>query len=110
LTGKVLFSGFCGIIGSACNLHAIHTENETLLVVDPVPPKARTLEVWVWVMSTKTLVKIFWSLGLLLARCCAGSVHSYIGGYVLKYVVKYICSNPMLSPVIGTYLFSELTI
>jgi hypothetical protein len=24
------------------------------------------------------------------ARCCAGSVHSYIGGYVLKYVVKYI--------------------
>jgi hypothetical protein len=52
-TGKVLFGGFCGIIGSACNLHAIRTENETLLVVDPVPPKARTLEVWVWVMSKK---------------------------------------------------------
>jgi hypothetical protein len=36
-----------------------YPENETLLVVDPVPPKARILEVWVWVMSTKTLVKIF---------------------------------------------------
>ena len=29
-------------------------------------------------------------LGVRLARCCAGSVHSYIDGYVLKYVVKYI--------------------
>jgi hypothetical protein len=40
-TGKVLFGGFCGVIGSTCNLHAIHTENETLLVVNPVPPKAK---------------------------------------------------------------------
>ncbi len=30
------------------------------------------------------------ALGVRLARCCAGSVHSYIGGYVLKYLVKYI--------------------
>jgi hypothetical protein len=43
LTEKELFGGFCGIIGSACNLHAIHTENETLLVVDQVPPKASIL-------------------------------------------------------------------
>jgi hypothetical protein len=37
-----------------------YPENETLLVVlvvDPVPPKARILEVWV--MSTKILVKIY---------------------------------------------------
>jgi hypothetical protein len=67
-----------------------YPENETLLVGDPVPPKARILDVWVWVMSTKSLVKKFWPLGVLEARCCAGSVHSYIGGYVLKYVVKYI--------------------
>jgi hypothetical protein len=64
-----------------------YPENETLLVVDPVPPKARILEVWVWVMSTKILVKIFWPLGVRLARCCAVSVHSYIyiGWYLLKY-------------------------
>jgi hypothetical protein len=67
-----------------------YPENETLLVVDPVPPKARILEVWVLLMSTKVLVKIFWPLGVCLACCCAGSVHSDIGGYVLKYVVKYI--------------------
>jgi hypothetical protein len=30
-------------------------------------------------MSTKKLVKIFWPLGVRLARCCAGSVHSLIG-------------------------------
>jgi hypothetical protein len=36
-----------------------YPENETLLVVDPVPPKARILEVWVLLMSTKILVKIF---------------------------------------------------
>ena len=67
-----------------------YPENETLPLGDPVPPKARILEVWVCVMSTKSLVKIFWPLGVRLAHCCAGSVHSYIGGYVLKYVVKYI--------------------
>ena len=67
-----------------------YPENVTLLVGDPVPPKARILEVWVLLMSTKILVKIFWPLGVHLARCCAGSVHSYIGGYVLKYLVKYI--------------------
>ena len=61
-----------------------YPENETLPLGDLVPPKPRILEVWVWVMSTKSLVKKFG------ARCCAGSVHSYIGGYVLKYVVKYI--------------------
>ena len=71
-------------------LYAIYPKNETLIVVDPVPPKARILEVWVLLMSTKILVKIFWPLGVCLARCCAGSVHSYIGGYVLKYVIKYI--------------------
>ena len=38
----------------------------------------------------KKFRKIFWVLGVRLARCCAGSVDSYIGGYVLKYVVKYI--------------------
>ena len=64
--------------------------NETLPLGDLVPPKPRILEVWVWVMSTKSLVKKFWPLGVRGARCCAGSVHSYIGGYVLKYVVKYI--------------------
>ena len=67
-----------------------YPENETLPLGDLVPPKPRILEVWVWVMSTKSLVKIFWPLGVRGARCCAGSVHSYIGGYVLKYVVKYI--------------------
>jgi hypothetical protein len=54
--------------------------------VDPVPPKARILEVWVWVTSPESVVKNFWPL----VCCCAWSVHSYIGGYVLKYVVKYI--------------------
>ena len=67
-----------------------YPENETLPLGDLVPPKPRILEVWVWVMSTKSLVKKFWPLGVRGARCCAGSVHSYIGGYVLKYVVKYI--------------------
>ena len=75
-----------------------YPENETLSLVDPVPPKARILEVWVWVMSTKILVKAFLALGVPLARCCAGSVHSYIGGYVLRYVVKYI--------VIPSYLYN----
>jgi hypothetical protein len=32
-TGKVLFGGICGIIGSACNLHAIHPQNEKLPLV-----------------------------------------------------------------------------
>ena len=43
-------------------------------------------------MSTKSLVKIFWPLGVRGVRCCAGSVNSYVDvdGYVLKYVVKYI--------------------
>ena len=59
-------------------------------LVDPVPPKARILEVLVLLMSTKMLLKIFWPLGVCLACCCAGSVHFYIGGYVLKYVVEYI--------------------
>ena len=74
-----------------------YLENETIFVVDAVPPKARILEVWVLLMSTKILVKIFWPLGVCLARCCAGSVHSYIGGYVLKYVVKYIVMPSYLS-------------
>jgi hypothetical protein len=30
-----------------------YPENETLPLGDPVPPKTRILEVWVWVMSTK---------------------------------------------------------
>jgi hypothetical protein len=38
----------------------------------------------------KKFGKKFWPLGVRLARCTAGSVHSYIGGYVLKYLVKYI--------------------
>ena len=63
-----------------------YPENETLPVVDPVPPKARILEVRVWVMSTKNLVKKFWPLGVRGARYQA----SYVDGYVLKYVVKYI--------------------
>ncbi len=70
----------------------IFPKNETHLLVDLVPPKASIFEVWVWVwvMSTKILVKIFWPLGVCLACCCAGSVHFYIGGYVLKDVVEYI--------------------
>jgi hypothetical protein len=67
-----------------------YPENETLLVVDPVPPKDRILEVWVWVMSTKMLVKKFWPLGVRGARYQAGSFNSYIYGYVLKYIIKYI--------------------
>ena len=90
MTGKVLFGGFCGIIESACHYYVNYPENETLPLGDPVPPKARILEVWVLLMSKKILVKIFWPLGVHLARCCAGSVHSYIAGYVLKYVIKYI--------------------
>ena len=66
-----------------------YPENETLLVVDTVPPKARILEVWVWVMSTKMLVKNFWPLGVHGARYQAGSDNSYVDGYVLKYVVTY---------------------
>ncbi len=38
----------------------------------------------------KKFGKKIWPLGVRGAHCCAGSVHSYIGGYVLKYVVKYI--------------------
>ena len=38
----------------------------------------------------KKFGKKFWVLGVHLARYQAGSVHSYIGGYVFKYVVKYI--------------------
>ena len=66
-----------------------YPENGTLLVGDPVPPKARILEVWIGDVHKK-MVKKFWPLGVHGARCCAGSVHSYIGGYVLKYVIKYI--------------------
>ena len=62
--------------------------HETLLVGDPVPPKARILEVWVYVMSTKILVKKIWPLGVRGASYQAGSVNSYVDGYVLKYVVK----------------------
>ena len=65
-----------------------YPKNETLPVVDPLPPKAKILEVWVWMMSAKTLVKIFWPLGVHLTRCCAGSVNSYIDGYVLKCKIK----------------------
>ena len=64
-------------------------QNETLLVGDPVPPKARILEVLVWVMSTKILVKKFWPFGVSGVRYQAGSVNSYVDG-LLKYVVKYI--------------------
>ncbi len=71
-------------------LHAIHPENVTPRLGDPVPPKARILEVWVLVLATKSLVKKFQILGVHLVRCCAWSVHSYIGGYVLKYLVKYV--------------------
>jgi hypothetical protein len=79
LTGKVLFGGFCCVIGSAwCNLHAIHPENVTPYLGDPVPPKARILEVWVLALATKSFVKKFWILGVHLVRCCALSVHSYI--------------------------------
>jgi hypothetical protein len=73
---------------SACYLYAIYPQNETLSLVDPVPPKARILEVWVLVTSTKCLVKN-WFLDVFLGRCYAGSVHSYIGGYLLQYVVIY---------------------
>jgi hypothetical protein len=38
-------------------LHAIHPENVTPRLGDPVPPKARILEVWVLVLTTKSLVK-----------------------------------------------------
>jgi hypothetical protein len=91
LTGRSSFSAKRVKKFLSSYLYAIYPKNETLSLVDPVyPPKARILEVRVWVMSTKSFVKIFWVLGVCLARCCAGSVHSYIGGYVLKYVVKYI--------------------
>ena len=67
-----------------------YPENETQLLVNPVPPKARILVLWVWVMSTKLLVKILGSYGVCVADCQAGSVNSYIDRYVLKYVVKFI--------------------
>ncbi len=67
-----------------------YLENETLPLGDPVPPKTRILQVWVWVMSTKSLVEKYWPLGVRGARYPAGSVNSYVDGYVLKYVVKYI--------------------
>jgi hypothetical protein len=41
-------------------LYVNYPENETLPLGDPVPPKAKSiLDVWVWVMSTKILVKYF---------------------------------------------------
>ena len=66
-----------------------YPEIETLLVGDPVPPKARIAKVWLLVMSTKILVKNCWPLGVRGARYQTGSANSYIDGYVLKYVVKY---------------------
>jgi hypothetical protein len=40
-------------------------------------------------MSTKSFVKNFWVLGVCLARCCAGSVHSYIGSVLTdNYLVE----------------------
>ena len=74
------------IMAFACK----YPENETLPLGDLVPPKPRILEVWVLLMSTKILIKIFWPLGVSLVHCCAWSVHSYIGRYVIKYVVKDI--------------------
>ena len=72
-------------------MYAIYPKNETLLVVDPVPSKTRTLEISMGMGDVnKNFVKKIWPLGVRGARCCAGLVHSYIGGYVLKYVVKYI--------------------
>jgi hypothetical protein len=42
-----------------------YPKNETLpLIVDLVPPKALILEVLVWVMTTESVVKIFWTLGV----------------------------------------------
>jgi hypothetical protein len=70
-----------------------YPENETLPLGDPVPPKARILEVSVCVLSTKSLVKIFWPLGVRLAHCCAGSVHSYIGGYFSLRLVTGKCTK-----------------
>jgi hypothetical protein len=40
-------------------LYAIYPQNETLSLVDPVPPKARILEVWVLVTSPESVVKNF---------------------------------------------------
>jgi hypothetical protein len=67
-----------------------YPENETLLAGDPVPPKARILEVWVWVISTKKWLKNFGPLMCVGRVIRLGSVNSYIDGYVLKYVVKNI--------------------
>ena len=90
LTGRSSFSAQRVEKFLSSYLYAIYPKNETLSLVDPVPPKARILEVWVLLVSTKSFVKKICVLGVRLARCCAGSVHSYIDGYVLKYVVKYI--------------------
>ena len=48
MTRKVHFGAICGFeirMAFACK----YPENETLLVGDAVPPKARILEVWVWI-------------------------------------------------------------
>ena len=67
-----------------------YPENETLPLGDLVPPKTRFIGGMGMGDVHKILVKKFWPLGVRGVRCCAGSVHSYIGGYVLKYVVKYM--------------------
>ena len=71
-------------------MHAIHPENEKL----PLVVQSLFLSIDIEGMGMgdvhKNFGKNILALGVRLARCCAGSVHSYIGGYVLKYVVKYI--------------------
>ena len=82
LTGRSSFSAQRVEKFLSSYLYAIYPKNETLSLVDPESPKASILEVWVLVTSPESVVKNF--------GCCAWSVHSYIGGYLLKYVVKYI--------------------
>ena len=71
-------------------LYAIYPKNKTLSLVDPVPTKSKDIGGKGMGDVHKKFRKKFWVLGVRLARCCAGSVHSYIAGYVLKYVIKYI--------------------
>jgi hypothetical protein len=91
LTGRSLFSAKCVEKFLSSYLYAIYPKNETLSLVDPVPPKASRYIGGMGIVGVhKKLLKIFWPFGVRLARCCAGSVYSYIGGYVLKYVIKCI--------------------
>ena len=84
LTGKVLFGGICGIIGSACNLHAIHPENEKL----PLVVQSLFLSIDIEGMGMGDVHKNFGKN--ILVPWCASGTFFVLGQYIVTYGGMYL--------------------